>query len=599
MSHKLCTAAAFAASLFVASMFGATATAQTTMKATLVASGLVNPDGMYAPEGDTNRLFIVEQASAGSGRIRILDLTQTPPVLLPTPYLTVSPILAGGEEGLLGLAFHPNFANNGYFFVFYTNTAGNHQIMRYRANAPYMSSGTANASSATAVMTITHPVISNHNGGWLGFGPDGYLYIAAGEGNGSAQDMLTRLGKILRVDIDSDAFPSDPLNNYTNPPTNPYFGSTTALPEIWHSGLRNPWRASFDRANGDLWIADVGGAAFEEIDFVPAGVGGRNFGWSCMEGLFCTGSGTCVCNTPALTLPVHVYPHTSGNGCIIGGYRYRGPSMCNFQGLYFFGDFNSSRIWTVGWNGTSVQNLTDRTAELAAGGGPPINLITSFGEDAEGELYVCDALGDVFRIDPGTIVDCNQNGLHDSCDIAKGTSHDWNADGVPDECQTTGVPSCFGDGSTSSGCPCANLGAPGHGCENSAGTGGARLDGYGDPSADSVVLASSGELPHALTIFLQGDVLNPAGVSFGDGVRCAAGTLKRLYVKNASVGVARAPMSGDLSITAQSTLLGDPILPLSGQVRYYQAYYRDPSLAFCPAPAGNNWNVSGLLAITW
>jgi len=570
------------------------------MHANRVASGLVMPVGACAPTGDFNRLFILELASAGSGRIRILDLTQNPPLLVATPFLTVSPINAGGEEGLLGLAFHPSFASNGYFFVFYTDTSGNNRIVRYRANAPYASANTANASSATPVMTISHPSLSNHNGGWIGFGPDGFLYICVGEGNASAQNLATRLGKVLRIDVNNDAFPADSANNYANPPGNPFVGSPPALPEIWHSGLRNPFRASFDRATGEMWIADVGGNAFEEVDFVPAGIGGRNFGWGCMEGFGCTQSGTCICNGAGLALPVHAYAHTSGNGCIIGGYRYRGPSMCSFQGLYFFGDYNSSRIWTVAWNGSSVQGLTDRSAELAGGGGPPISRITSFGEDAAGELYICDAQGDVFRIESGTIVDCNLNSVDDACDLASGTSHDWNGNGLLDDCEPTpAIASCFGDGSTPTACPCNNTGGLDRGCNNSAQTGGAWLAGVGDPGLDQVVLISSGELPSALTVFMQCQASTASGVRFGDGVRCASGPLKRLYTKNASAGSVHAPASGEPSITARSTALGDPLAPHSGKVRYYQAYYRDPNPSFCPTPQGNTWNVSSMLTITW
>jgi len=590
-----------AALLTIASFSGFQhASSQSTMRATRVASGLVMPVGASAPAGDLNRLFILEQAAAGSGRIRLLDLAQTPPALATTPYLTVSPITSDGEQGLLGLAFHPNFASNGYFFVFYTNTAGDNQIVRYRANTPYTSANTANATSATPVMTIRHPVIANHNGGWLGFGPDGFLYICTGEGNGTAEDLTTRLGKMLRIDVNSDAFPADAANNYANPPTNPFYGSSTALPEIWHYGLRNPWRASFDRATGDLWIGDVGGSAFEEVDFVPAGVGGRNFGWGCMEGFGCSQGGQCICNAPGLTLPVYAYAHTSGNACIIGGYRYRGSAMCRFQGLYIFGDFTSSRIWTVQWNGSSVQALTDRTAELATGGGPPISMITSFGEDAAGELYICDAQGDVFRIGGGTIVDCNLNSVDDACDLASGTSHDWNGNGLLDECEPTpSSASCFGDGSTSTACPCNNTGGLDRGCNNSGNTGGAWLAGVGDPGLDQVVLISSGELPTALTVFLEYKTFNANGFVFGDGLRCGTGPLKRLYTKNASVGSVHAPALGEQSITARSTALGDPIAPHSGQVRYYQAYYRDPNPTFCPTPQGNTWNISSMLTITW
>jgi hypothetical protein len=580
--------------------------AQTTMHSTRVAFGLTSPVFVTAPVGDFNRAFIVEQGSGSSGRLRLLDLTQNPPVLQATAYLTVTPIMASGEQGLLGLAFHPDFANNGYFFVYYTNTAGNNQVVRYQANAPYATSTTASAASATPVMTISHPTNANHNGGWIAFGPDGYLYIDTGDGGSgndppnNAQNLNVRLGKMLRIDVNGDDFPTDSTNNYANPPSNPFYGATTGLDEIWHYGLRNPWRSSFDRLTGDLWIGDVGQGAVEEVDFVPAGMGGLNFGWRCTEGGSCTGLTGCVCNGPLLTPPVHTYAHTGGNCTVIGGYRYRGAAMCNFQGLYFFADYCTSKIWTVQWNGSTVSNLTDRTAMLAPGGGLSINSISSFGEDAAGELYICDLGGEVYRLGPGAIVDCNQNGTHDACDLVNGTSHDWNANGLPDECEPTPASaSCFGDGSTPSPCPCGNSGAPGRGCENSAASGGARLDGAGLPANDQVVLMCTGALPTALTIFFQGDVLDPNGITFGDGVRCAGGNLKRLYTKNASAGTAYAPGSGDPSITTRSTALGDPLSAVSGQVRYYQAYYLDPAAAFCAAPTGNGWNVSSLLTITW
>jgi glucose/arabinose dehydrogenase len=588
--------------LFAAVALALPLEAQRSLRATRVASGLDNPVGACAPSADLGRLFIVEQASAGSGRIRVLDTAQNPPALQATPYLTVAPILAGGEQGLLGLAFHPGFAANGYFFVYYTNTAGDDQVVRYRAHAPYASSTTADPASATPVMTISHPGAPNHNGGALAFGPDGCLYIGTGDGGSgsNSQDPGLRLGKLMRIDVDSDGFPSDPANNYAIPPGNPFVGVPGALPEIWHLGLRNAWRVSFDRQSGDMWIGDVGAAAIEELDFVPAGLGGLNFGWDCVEGTSCTGSGTCVCPDPALAPPVHTYPHTSGNCCVIGGYRYRGAELCDYQGLYFFGDFCSARVWSVEWNGSSVQNLTDRSSELAAGGGPLIGMITSFGEDARGELYVCDLGGQVFRIGPGSMVDCNGNGTHDGCDLEGGTSHDWNGDGVPDECEPTpATASCFGDGSLPTACPCANTGAAGRGCQNSASTGGARLEGAGDPASDQVVLVSSGELASVLTIFLQGNLSSPGGILFGDGLRCASGALKRLYAHNAVGGVAHAPQLGEPSITQRSTQLGDPLFPLSGQVRYYQAYYRDPQLSFCPAPAGSSWNVSSMLTIQW
>jgi hypothetical protein len=190
--------------------------------------------------------------------------------------------------------------------------------------------------------------------------------------------------------------------------------------------------------------------------------------------------------------------------------------------------------------------------------------------------------------------------VHDACDLASGTSHDWNGNGRLDDCEPTpATASCFGDGGGPMACPCANTGAPGHGCDNSAATGGARLDGAGDPRLDQVVLISSAELPSALTVFLQCKAASTSGSIFGDGLRCTSGPFKRLYMQNASGGTAHAPALGEASITARSTALGDPLSTGSGQVRYYQAYYRDPNPGFCPYPTGNTWNISNMLTITW
>jgi glucose/arabinose dehydrogenase len=248
------------------------------MTTTRVASGLASPVFLTSPPGDTARAFIVESAATStSGRIRILNLPGN--TLEATPYLTVSGIAAGGEQGLLGLAFHPSFATNGRFYVNYTDAAGDTRIVRYQANVPYMTSTTADAASAQLVLFVDQP-FSNHNGGWLGFGPDGYLYCALGDG-GSAGDPGNRaqtisnmlLGKMLRLDVNgADAFPGDPNKNYAIPPTNPFVG-VTGDDEIWAFGLRNPWRNGFDRATGELYIGDVGQNAWEEIDVQPARAG--------------------------------------------------------------------------------------------------------------------------------------------------------------------------------------------------------------------------------------------------------------------------------------------------------------------------------------
>ncbi|MFM7282348.1 MAG: PQQ-dependent sugar dehydrogenase, partial [Planctomycetia bacterium] len=362
-----------------------TAPAQLSLDTPLVANGLARPVFVTAPVGDFSRIFIVEQRSGSTGRIRIFDFATNS--LLATPYLSVSPVLTGNEEGLLGLAFHPNFASNGYFFVYYTASTGNNVVVRYQATAPYATSTTADAASATPVLTLSHPTNTNHNGGWIGFGPDNYLYIGTGDGGSAndppnnAQNLNSLLGKMLRLDVDGDDFPSDATRNYRIPPTNPFAGATAGADEIFHYGLRNPWRNSFDRLTGDLWIGDVGQNVIEEVDIAPAGLGGLNFGWRCMEGAACTALTGCTCNAPTLTLPVYTANHSAGNCSITGGYRYRGSALCNFQGLYFVTDFCTSQIFTFGWNGSAITNLTNRTTDLDPPGTLAIGSISSFGED--------------------------------------------------------------------------------------------------------------------------------------------------------------------------------------------------------------------------
>jgi len=414
-----------------------------------VASGLARPVGVVNAPGDTGRAFIIEQRSGSTGRIRVLDLSTN--TLLATPFLSVSSVSTGNEQGLLGAAFHPDYQTNGRFFVNYTTagggTAGRTVVAEYVASPP-----SANVANATVVQTIIryNQPESNHNGGWMGFGADGYLYIASGDGGGgndqhgatgNGQNIDTLLGKILRIDVDGDDFPADANANYRIPPTNPFAGATPGSDEIWAYGLRNPWRNGFDRLTGDLWIADVGQNAIEEVNFEPAATPGRNYGWRCMEGFNCTGLSGCTCNAPTLTLPVHTFSHAGGNCSVTGGYVYRGCAMPELGGTYFFADYCSAQIWSFRYD--TVNGLTDftnRTAELAPGGGFSIASITAFGEDALGEIYICDqgggaANGEVFKIVPVSILhDCNLNGRSDACDIALGSSTDADNDGRPDEC---------------------------------------------------------------------------------------------------------------------------------------------------------------------
>jgi glucose/arabinose dehydrogenase len=331
-----------------------------------VATGLSSPLGLVHAGDGSRRLFIVEQ----TGRIKVFDGT----AVLATPFLDVSTLVSCcGERGLLGLAFHPGYATNGVFFVHYTNTAGNTTLARYRVSS---NPNVADATSAQILLNVTQP-FANHKGGQLAFGPDRFLYMGLGDGGDAgdpgnrAQNLGTLLGKIVRIDVDSGS-------PYAIPATNPFRNTQGALPEIWAYGLRNPWRFSFDRQTGDLFIADVGQGAREEVNLQSASSpGGENYGWRRMEGTACFNPST-ACNDGRLELPVLEYDHSLGCS-ITGGYRYRGLRFPQYAGRFFYGDFCSGRIWAATQSGQtwSTAQLMDTTLS-----------ITSFGEDEAGELYV-------------------------------------------------------------------------------------------------------------------------------------------------------------------------------------------------------------------
>jgi len=301
-----------------------------------------------------------------------------------------SQILTDGERGLLGLAFDPGFSSNGFLYVNLINLSGDTEIRRYHVSS---NPNVADPASVSPIITIDQTTASNHKAGWLGFGPDGDLYIATGDGGntpGSAQDLNSLLGKILRIDVHGDDFPADSARNYAVPADNPFVGVPGA-DEIFALGLRNPWRDGFDRGLGDFYIADVGQSQWEEIDM---GQKGANYGWNVFEGPAIFAGGTPTGGSAVA--PIHFYSHSVGQS-ITGGYVYRGEGEA-LQGQYFFADFVQGKVFTLRFDGT-MWVATERTSQITTDFGA-INNPTSFGEDARGNLYITDFDGEVFRLTP-------------------------------------------------------------------------------------------------------------------------------------------------------------------------------------------------------
>ena len=343
------------------------------------ASGLSSPVALTHAGDGSGRLYIVER----DGTIRVIEPDGT---VRSNPFLDISErVTAGGEQGLLGLTFHPASADNGRFYVMYTAAEeGDNTVSEFTA-----ADGVADAASEDIVLAIPD-FAGNHNGGMVAFGPDGYLYIGTGDGGGggdpegNGQDPYALLGKILRVDVDG----GDP---YAMPPDNPLGQGMDVAPEVWAIGMRNPWRFSFDRMTGDLWIGDVGQGTWEEIDAESAGQGGRNYGWDTMEGPDCFSADDC--DRTGLTLPVAAYSHGEGECTVIGGHVYRGELHPDLHGTYLFGDYCSGRIWGLD-AAAALESGEARHVELAQA---PFSL-SSFGEDESGELYAVDLGGAIHRI---------------------------------------------------------------------------------------------------------------------------------------------------------------------------------------------------------
>jgi glucose/arabinose dehydrogenase len=504
---------ALALAAVVAGGFSGVARGQT-LRSTLVQGGFTQPLYLTSPPGDTHRLFVVEHA----GIIKIIK----DGALLPTPFMNIDAIVGGGqatsdERGLLGLAFHPQYASNGRFYVAYTDNS-NAEVMR-----EYHVSGNPDIADTATFTTLFGPYPdpqSNHNGSCLQFGADGMLYYSLGDGGnandmgsghdpstGNAQSMNTYFGKMLRLDPDN-------APTYV-PAGNPFPASS--IPLAWAIGLRNPWRFSFDRLTGDMYIADVGQGAWEEIDFQPAAsTGGENYGWRCMEGNHCTGFTGCTCNAPNLKIPIQEYSHSSGCS-ITGGFMYRGAAIPAFQGQYIYADYCSGQIWSFAYNGTTVSNFVNRTAQLDPAGALSINSVTSFGQDANGELYICDfGGGEIYRIDticPDPTIYC------------------------------TAAPNSAGPGAFMA------------------------VSGTGSFASNDLHLFTSGCPSTVFGFYFYGTA--QANVPTYNGFRCVGGTIKRLPTVQTS-------QFGDADWTFD--VHAPPAVVQPGSTWYFQLFYRDPGV---------------------
>lgn len=549
-----------------------------TTEVTLAATpNLQRPIFLTSPPGDTSRLFVLEQSN---GKIRIIQNG----VLLPTPFLNIGAISSntGGSQGLTSMAFHPDYASNGRFFVMYHDLLEDGVIAEFQVSA-----SDPDVADPVQVGVIFGPVLQPyilHNLDHMSFGPDGMLYVATGDGgvgpndtNNEAQDLSSLHGKIHRFDIDLPA-PYIPASN-------PFVGTPGAVDSIYCYGLRQPWRFSFDKLTGDFYLGDVGEAQREELNFVAAGnLAGRNFGWSCLEGTRCTGTNFCDCLDSMLVTPLKETLHSEGAVAIIGGYVYRGSAMPWLQGAYFYSDYVEGKVRSLRNSNGNVIDEIDWTGNMDPGGNTNFGFFSSFGEDSAGELYLVSLFGDIFKI------------------IESGGAN-------PPLITST----CNGDGGDQMGCrdcPCGNnngIGLPG-GCLNSTGTS-AELTTNGSiiPVDNMLSFDVTGASPGALAILVSANELLPAngacppgsgilGMPALDGLRCVGFALKRH-------GGRQMDSNGDSGITTPhwgapdgppAGIIGQGAFA-TGQTRAFQAFYRDlPNLGCMTGQ-----NTSNAIAITF
>jgi glucose/arabinose dehydrogenase len=490
---------------------------QQTLALQPIATGFSNPTWIGAPASEPGRLYVLEQFT---GLIHIIDNG----VRLPQPFLDVSHrISTGAERGLLGMAFHPDYGNNGRLFVAITDLVFDTRVLEFAV--------TANPNLADPIQVQTIAVLTQpgafHNGGCIRFGPDGMLYLANGDGGGTgpgpAQDLDSYLGKMLRLDID--------MASPFIPPTNPYVGVPGALEGIWALGHRHPWRFSFDRLTGDMWIADVGAADWEEIDFQPAGAaGGRNYGWPCMEGAHCLLGFGCVCMDPALTMPIHEVSHATAFCAMIGGFVYRGSAIPSLQGTYLYADYCTAKVQSLRYENGLVTHVADRSAELNG-----LTLPTSFGEDADGELFIVTYVGDVYKI----VQSCQDT-----------------------ENFCVGAPNSIGPG--------AQMG----------------FSGSVSIAANDLVIEASDVPPGEFGIFIYGPFRIQA--PFGDGYRCVGSPMRLLPVQQTTpAGTAAYPIN-NMAPPQPSHQIN------VGSEWHFQYWYRDPG-----GPLGSAFNLTNGLSLTF